>query len=246
MDPLKYMAAAVIESYDKATEVVTVQNSYFAYRTINVKIRGILDRCKATKYECYLTKIGDKTNLRNEIYDLYKKNRTKTRKPVCLQEMHDYIEHKHKAHVSEGEEADDAITIRQYELNSLGFDKKNINSVIVSIDKDFNNVPGWHYNPNKDTFKYINELNAKKNFYLQILTGDSADNVPRLKNRWLKATAEEAIRLASSEKEVSEIVLKEVMKVKETSEQEARKYIEMIGRLVWLRTKKDEMWRFEL
>lgn len=54
-------------------------------------------------------------------------------------------------------------------------------SCILSIDKDLNNIPGWHYNPDKDLAYYINKEEAQYNFMLQFLTGDSSDNIPGCK-----------------------------------------------------------------
>jgi len=53
----------------------------------------------------------------------------------------------------------------------------NDSSIIVSIDKDFKQVCGWHYNfVKKDKF-YVSPEEGLRFFYKQILTGDSIDGI---------------------------------------------------------------------
>jgi 5'-3' exonuclease len=71
--------------------------------------------------------------------------------------------------VYEGIEADDAIAI---EATKFGDD-----SVIVSLDKDFDQVQGWHYNFVKKDKYYITHEEGLFNFYCQFLVGDRIDNI---------------------------------------------------------------------
>ena len=48
---------------------------------------------------------------------------------------------------------------------------------IVSIDKDFDQVEGWHYNFVKKQQYYISKTQGLLNFYMQFLTGDRIDNI---------------------------------------------------------------------
>lgn len=66
-------------------------------------------------------------------------------------------------------EADDALAIQATELG----DK----AVIVTIDKDLDQVAGWHYNFVKGDFYYVTEPEGVRSFYSQILTGDRVDNI---------------------------------------------------------------------
>jgi DNA polymerase-1 len=74
-----------------------------------------------------------------------------------------------KADMSEGQEADDSIAI---EATTLGD-----NGVIVSLDKDLDQVAGWHYNFIKKEAYYVTEAEGLLRLYMQILTGDTADNI---------------------------------------------------------------------
>ena len=48
---------------------------------------------------------------------------------------------------------------------------------IVSIDKDFDCIAGWHYNFVKEILYYVEPRSAIYNFYHQLLCGDAADNI---------------------------------------------------------------------
>ncbi len=47
----------------------------------------------------------------------------------------------------------------------------------MSIDKDLDMIRGWHYNFIKDKKYFIDDQQAIKHFYTQILTGDRVDNI---------------------------------------------------------------------
>lgn len=240
-DTFKYASAAVIEHYDREADSYSIEPISHAYYNCNSKIKKILKTLQPSEYEVHLTKLGDKTNYRLFIDSNYKQNRT-GRKPHHLQDVHNFILKRYSAKEQVGQEADDSITIRHYALNSLGWDINIRNSIIVSIDKDFDTVPGWHFNPNKKIEYFVTELEAKQNFYLQILTGDTADNVPRVKKGWRQAKTEEKIRNALTEEELIDIVMKEIAVQVPEQEIVATDYMTKIGQLLHLRTKPGELW----
>lgn len=123
-------------------------------------------------YELYITGRG---NFRNELATTapYKGNRKDMKKPVHYEAIRNYLLDM-GAHLIEGMEADDAIAIKATEL---GYD----NFVIVSIDKDLDQVPGHHYNFVKGELYEVSEEEGLKNFYKQILTGDRVDNIIGIK-----------------------------------------------------------------
>lgn len=122
--------------------------------------------------EIFLT--GD-TNFRHDVAVTapYKGNRKDVRKPKHLPLLRDYLVKAWGATISDGQEADDEIAIRATELGS--------ECIIVSIDKDFMQVPGWHYNFIKREKKFVTEEEGLRFFYKQILTGDNADNIKGIK-----------------------------------------------------------------
>lgn len=116
----------------------------------------------------FLTGAG---NYREQIATLapYKGNRT-NRKPKYYSQLRSYLVHQWGAEVVEGMEADDMVSILQYARKDKG-------TVIVSIDKDLSNTPGYHYNPRKQDFRYITKAEADLNFWKQVATGDRTDNI---------------------------------------------------------------------
>ena len=125
----------------------------------------------AETYQGYLTGSG---NFRNDIARTapYKGNRTAP-KPKHLQFIRDYLVSAWDFKISEGEEADDSIAIAHTE--------SNYTTVIASIDKDFLQLPGKHWNFVKKEMTEVNEAEALLNFYRQVLTGDRVDNIIGLK-----------------------------------------------------------------
>ena len=122
-------------------------------------------------YQGYLT---GKDNFRNDIARTapYKGNRTAP-KPKHLQFIRDYLISAWDFQVSEGQEADDSIAIEHV--------ARNYESVIASIDKDFMQLRGNHWNFVKKEMTFVTEEEALLNFYIQVLTGDRVDNIIGLK-----------------------------------------------------------------
>ena len=125
----------------------------------------------AETYQGYLT---GKDNFRNDIARTapYKGNRTAP-KPKHLQLIRDYLISAWDFQVSVGQEADDSIAIEHV--------ARDYESIIASIDKDFLQLKGKHWNFVKKEFTEVTEEEALLNFYLQVLTGDRVDNIIGLK-----------------------------------------------------------------
>ena len=125
----------------------------------------------AETYQGYLTGSG---NFRNDIARTapYKGNRTAP-KPKHLQFIRDYLVSAWDFQVSVGQEADDSIAIEHT--------TRNHESIIASIDKDFLQLKGSHWNFVKREMTVVTEEEALKNFYRQVLTGDRVDNIIGLK-----------------------------------------------------------------
>lgn len=124
-------------------------------------------------YKLYLT---GQNNFRDTAATIlpYKGNRDKTHKPEHYAAIRDYMVNVWGAEIVDGKEADDAIGIAQYA-------KKDKSTVIVSIDKDLNQIPGYHYHPRKQQFYYVTLHEADTFFWKQMLTGDITDNIPGIK-----------------------------------------------------------------
>ena len=118
--------------------------------------------------QLYLT---GRDNFRTRIATIqeYKGNRQQE-KPKWYSEMKDYAISSYGASVSVDREADDDVGIAQWAA-------KDRSTCIVSLDKDMNCIPGHHWHPIKQTYYYVTLAEANKNFWTQVLTGDSTDNV---------------------------------------------------------------------
>jgi hypothetical protein len=175
--------------------------------------------------EGYLT---GKDNYRHEIAKTvpYKANRV-AEKPKHLGIIREYMISAWAFSVQEKQEADDAISIRAYALGEEDY-------IICSIDKDLDNVRGWHYNFGKNERYFVKEEDAIRNFYRQVLTGDRVDNVPGLPGIGPKK-AEKILQDCCTEEELYKAVL-EAYKgdVSLLTEQ---------AQLLWLRRKEGELWQ---
>ena len=105
----------------------------------------------------------------------YKGNRKD--KPTHYAALRSHAVDKHHAHIVDGEEADDWLGYNQYPLQFFDPDA----SVIVTIDKDLDMIPGRHYNPVKDLEYYVDEDEADRFFLQQLIEGDSTDNIPGIR-----------------------------------------------------------------
>lgn len=118
-----------------------------------------------THYLMFLT-VGK--NFRYEVYPQYKANRKYSDKPQFFDSIKEYIITKYKAIYNVGYEADDLVLIY----------KNNIeNSFICSADKDILKLEGEHYNYNKGEWVKVDANEASLNFWISMITGDTADNI---------------------------------------------------------------------
>jgi 5'-3' exonuclease len=195
-----------------------------AIETMAVVLEDLImfDLIDCEEHELFLT---GKTNFRHDVAvtEPYKGNRKDVKKPTHLPLLREYLQTAWGASVSDGQEADDDIAIRATELGE--------ESIIVSIDKDFMQVPGWHYNFVKREKKFVTPEEGLRFFYKQILTGDAADNVKGL-HRVGDVKATKMLADAKTEKELYACCV-EAMGVDRVLEN---------ARLLWLRRQPNQMW----
>ena len=118
--------------------------------------------------------IKGNNNFRKEIYADYKGNRKKEMEPLEKELMEASYKHLIEfwgAVEAHGMEADDLIAIWNTEEKG----------VMCSIDKDMLQVPGLHFNFRKNEFTTITEDQGSYQLHIQMLTGDSTDNIKGLK-----------------------------------------------------------------
>jgi 5'-3' exonuclease len=192
-------------------------------------IESILEKFPGRSWhQLYLS--GGK-NYRDDVATMYvyKGNRDPTKKPKYYKELKEYYTTYWEAVVTDGIEADDAIGIEQ-------FKNKDKSTCIVSIDKDLDMIPGWHYKFTKDLFYYVTLEEANLFFLKQMLVGDKAvDNIPGIDGLGPK----KADKLLAGKSVADAIGIVE--------EQYKRQYkdvwpeaISEVAELLWIRRKPDE------
>ena len=156
----------------------------------------------------------------------YKGNRTQA-KPKHYELIREYLNKAWACEVIEGQEADDAIGIKAYEMEDVE------DYIIMSIDKDLDMIRGWHYNFIKDKKYLVNDQEAIKHFYTQILTGDRVDNIVGLKGVGPKK-AEKILQDCVTEADMYKAVL-------EAYDNDEKRVLEN-GQLLWIRRKENQIW----
>lgn len=197
-----------------------------------VKIDEVIDWI--VKNACFDSEIQDfqvyltgKGNFRHElaVTHPYKGNRKDKEEPVFKNFCRHYLKENYDAIVSEGEEADDLLSIEATKLGPQ--------TVVASIDKDLLQVPCYHYNFKNDTWFQVSEFEGLLSFYLQILTGDTADNIIGL----------HGIGPAKSKKMLADCENEDQLweKVLEAYDGNEERVVEN-ARLLWLRRVEGELW----
>jgi len=129
--------------------------------------------------------LSDAKNFRKEVYKPYKENRKDMRKPLAFKGVKDFMQKNYDVVIKPNLEADDVLGILSTADNKRIPGKK----IIVSIDKDFEQIPGYLHNPNKDisldknkkmvyNIRKVTRKSADFNFFFQTLIGDKVDNYP--------------------------------------------------------------------
>ena len=201
-----------------------------------------------SKFHLYLS---GNTNFRTDVAEDYKKNRAGLARPVHLDACKQHLVNKYGAIISDGCEADDLVAIHAHKLHKT--DRKYSS---VSLDKDFDMIPGEHFNWVKDEKYYTHKAEGKLIFYRQILTGDSTDNIPGLKKVGPK-TAEKLLpkprkgEVWWSDSEMYTAVIAAYLKRLGKKETETDKnylircikQVTQNARQLWLQTYEGEMWQ---
>lgn len=175
-------------------------------------------------YQVFLTGKG---NFRYDIATTaeYKGNRKDVEKPAHLADIRQHMIDNWEAVVSKGEEADDLIAIAATEIGP--------EAIVVTVDKDMQQLPCRHYNPVKGEHSVVSDYEGTKFFYKQILTGDRADNIIGL-YRVGPAKAEKMVTDCETEADFYEVCLREYGGEEDRVIENAR--------LLWLRRYPNQLW----
>jgi 5'-3' exonuclease len=157
-DLVAYRCAASIQ----ATKTKEEEPNELAIQRADELVYRILETAQASEYVIYLS---GEVNFRKLLDPTYKANRTQPR-PRMLDPCREFLTKEWGALVCSEYEADDGI--------GIGYRDGDI---IATIDKDLLQIPAEHYNFVKDTFQTVDEDEADFNFWMQMLVGDTSDNV---------------------------------------------------------------------
>jgi len=143
-----------------------------AYMRIDQMMHSILDTTNSDTFRVFLS---GSNNFRHEIYPEYKANRKDMVDPRWRSACKEYLVREWDAEITDGYEADDALGINQ-----------TADTIIATVDKDLDMVPGLHYSwpivrggavVREGKIYEVSEIEGIRSFYRSLLVGDRTDNI---------------------------------------------------------------------
>lgn len=174
-DIVAYKFAAAAEEnfcFDEDVPLQLLDN--FDHVTVQVDdyLAELMQKLGGTKLVLALS-CPSEENFRLTVLDTYKANRKDIQRPTYLKQVREWLSKQYPKAIYQRPtlEGDDVMGILATSKVIPG--KK----IIVSEDKDLQQIPGWLYNPRKDTeVRTISQHQADLYFMSQVLTGDPTDN----------------------------------------------------------------------
>lgn len=137
--------------------------------SVKLQIAFILEQTCCKEYDIWLSPAAETFRHRLATIKKYKGNRDPLHRPLHYDAITTYLVGRWGALTApEGVEADDVLA---WSLEG------NPDVCIATIDKDLDQVSGWHYNFVKKEMYYIDPDEAIYNLHTQALVGDSTDNI---------------------------------------------------------------------
>lgn len=208
------------------------------YNTHSI-LKSIAEELQVDKENDLIVYLSGPTNYRLGVATIkpYKGNRDPNKKPVHAPAIKELLRNRYGAITTDGIEADDAMAIAHCAMPDM-------ESVIATIDKDLDTVPGLHYNFAKEKKEersyYVTPEEARIKFWKQMITGDTIDNIPGVP----RAGPAKADKVLSEWDGVDESIAYSLVRplyVQSYGEKADEALLEM-GRLLWIRRKPDEWW----
>ena len=205
-------------------------NALFNARSM---IRTTMDKLETGDVILYLS---GPTNFRLGIATIkpYKGNRDPDHKPVHAAAIKAMLRREYDVITSEGQEADDDISIAHYSM----WLRDEYSTVIATIDKDLDMVPGLHYNFSTEERYYMEPIEGLRKFYEQLIKGDTTDNIPGISGMG-KVKAAAAVAECKTEWEMYQKA--HALYVQAYPDNPDAALLEN-ARLLWMRREHDEWW----
>lgn len=216
------------------TPMVEAEPLPFCLHSVKQLLKSILDDTGADSYIVYLT--GDRElQLRNALAKTkpYKGNRDPLHKPVHYHAITEYLKEVWHARTIDILEADDAMAREQFVSLQTGVD-----SIICTIDKDLNQIPGWHYNFVTKTKYWVTAEEGMRFFYEQLLQGDTTDNIQGVPKVGPK-TAKKLLEPCKTEQEHYDVCIKTYEKA---YGQKAKEVLVEMANLLYMRPDEKFLW----
>lgn len=174
--------------------------------------------------EKYYIFVKGKNNFRYKIFPEYKKNRP-AKHPI-IDVLNYYLVSEFGAIESNNAESDD------YAYSYSQLPEYQGRTIICSVDKDLLQIPGIHYDYQKNKFHVIDEDTARYNLAIQMIMGDAADGISGLRGYGPKK-AEKIIKKEFNNYQCIKAILKEYQKNYSTP-QEAKENVRLNYKLLKL------------
>lgn len=223
-----------------------------AAKMLDEKIEDIMLKSGGNSWEGHISGSG---NFRISLATIrpYKGTRSESDRPPLYGYLRGHLMQKPNVVVANDEEADDTLSIRQYKdynwtvQHMLAGQKisNTLGTVICTIDKDLDMVPGLHYRWSKGNVKeiltwYQDVDNGLRCFYKQCLTGDSVDNIPGLRGIGPKSSHVTAIDSLSTGECLNHVR----DRYQQWYGNYGDEFLLEVGRLLWMRSEVGELWNF--
>ena len=157
----------------------------------------------------------------------YKGNRDSVSKPTHYDTIRQFLVDSYDAKISVGMEADDAIGLAHTPGETL----------IVTVDKDLDCIPGDHFNWQKDIKYTVSEVDANRHFFKQVLTGDPTDNILGLYGIGEKSAYVKRLKALEDTSDMNELVLKEY--IARFGPRYGPQFLKETAALVWILQKRE-------
>lgn len=227
-------------------EVVKEAEPYsHALHNLQATMDNIMSGSLADDFIVYLT---GSDNFRETVATSfpYKGNRDRDDRPLYYQQLRDTLINDYGAVVIGGMEADDALSLAQWEDYKnipLLMKEQDAQTIICTLDKDLNMVPGWHYDWVKDKRYWVDDDMGLYSFFNQLLTGDTNDNIIGIKGIGTRTADTILQRVIGDDRTVQEAA-KDVLEVirGKYREAEIEDRFEENAILLWMLRERDTTW----